>query len=278
MNHSTHGNEISKVNVLSLPRCPKEARGNLLLINMGIMQHSISILLAWCGPTCSSLSYLSWEKTTRGNRNLQKNPTLLLQAQHTQGYQVCTYQGNKKSLFRVVSPRTGFPALRMWQHMVTVQSQLGGSAPHAQLLSPLLQVQGLQYSYGYSPSNAVLNPRRVIALREGNTERLIFHTSWISPPASVFPMMLFCNVILHRLVVNYSATARFCGYSEMSSFHQLNVQGTSGLLVIKSYVPAWLDIFTLSKRILYSHITENFHCYITYNTPVLSYLSLLLPI
>jgi len=134
-------------------------------------------------PSAVLFNMLPGGEATEGNRNLQDKPYPAAASTAHPGYQVCVVQGDKRSSFRVVPPRTGSPTTRMW---LPIQCQPRGPTLHPLLLSVLLQGQGLLPGYGYSPSDVALNPGRGFGPEAGNAERPVFSRSWISPPTSVF--------------------------------------------------------------------------------------------
>lgn len=89
-----------------------------------------------------------------------------------------------------------------------------------------------------------------------------------SVEAGFHPQLLsfqICNVILHRLVLNCSVMARFQSwdvqFSSVKRKRSFRIICDEKLWIFcYCSVHACLDIFTLAKWILYSHITEGFYC------------------
>lgn len=200
MNHSAHSNEIFKDSLwLAFPRCPKEAKENLLVVNLGIMPCSISTLFAWAGPfprafPWSSLQHPAWDEASTwiGHLESELHP-LWLQA--WPGLQWISIHTSTKDALGQSCP--GWALLHeicgwKWGTMQPGHVGLHHSlvAQHTPAdLGLLPDIISSPSVHTYSPREG-LGPVKVIDLH-------IFSRSGTSTPALLFWR---CHAILHRLL------------------------------------------------------------------------------
>lgn len=167
------------------------------------------------------------------------------------------HPGDKISSFRGRSPRVGNPAPRL-------QLRTGdGAVPAARICSASPAAPRAPAGSG----SAVLHAEPEIP-GEVLAQRKAMLNDPLSVEAGSHPKLLSfqrCNVILHRLVLNYFVTARFqfgdVQFSSVTCTRNFRIICDEKLRIFcYCSVHAHWDIFTLSKWILYSRITEGFHC------------------